>query len=223
MHKSLELDCNLVSLFEGFAESAPEALLQIAIVFIRGKCSQTVLTSIITSFLSLAKCAMSNYLTMPTKGKEVKEGGWKTKLFFVLPCMVLIATPRIICLSILASYLKGWIILVVFLMVLINGRINSHFVIRDPGQAMLGCLANVFCPVVVVEEGSTFFLKSALVGNLTHAISLILLTTLLATGQILPQPCGESQPSIFQCYNHNGTKDGYQVMRCPLKGYFVSQ
>merc|ERR1712051_259299 len=68
-------------LFEGFGESAPQACLQISIVLVQGKCSFTILRSIITSFITLTKCAVCSFLTMSTKGKEIKEASWKTKLF----------------------------------------------------------------------------------------------------------------------------------------------
>ena len=204
-------------LFEGFGESAPEAVLQIYIVLVKGRCSKIVLMSIITSFISLSNCAMGTYLTMPTKGKDVKEASWKTKLFFVLPSMIMIATPRILSLSILTSYLKEWIFLTIFLMVAINCLINSRFVWRDQAKAIFGCLVNVFCPVIIVEEGSAFFLKSALIGNLMHASSLILLAVTVVSGVLNPYPCNNSQPSILHCFTY-GNPYNYTVMRCPLTG-----
>ena len=204
-------------LFEGFGESAPEAVLQIYIVLVKGRCSKTVLMSIITSFISLSKCAMGTYLTMPTKGKDVKEASWKTKLFFVLPSMIMIATPRILSLSILTSYLKEWIFLTIFLMVAINCLANCRFVWRDPAKAIFACLINIFCPVIIVEEGSTFFLKSALIGNLMHASSLILLAVTVVSGVLNPYPCNNSQPSILHCFTY-GNPYNYTVMRCPLTG-----
>ena len=205
-------------LFEGFGESAPEAVLQIYIVLVKGRCSKTVLMSIITSFISLSKCAMGTYLTMPTKGKDVKEASWKTKLFFVLPSMIMIATPRIVSLSILTSYLKEWVFLAIFLMVVINCLANCRFVWRDPAKAIFGCLVNVFCPVIVVEDGSTFFFKSALIGTLMHAASLISLMAAILSGALNPFPCNRSQPSVLHCFTFENFVNAYPVMRCPLTG-----
>ena len=161
---------------------------------------------------------MGTYLTMPTKGKDVKEASWKTKLFFVLPSMIMIATPRILSLSILTSYLKEWILLPIFLMVAINCLANCRFVGRDPVKAIFGCLVNVFCPVIIIEEGSTFYLKSALIGNLMHALSLILLVVSVVSGALNPYPCNKTQPSIFHCFTYGNPNNTYAVMRCPLKG-----
>ena len=205
-------------LFEGFGESAPEAVLQISIVLVKGRCSQTVFMSILTSFVSLSKCAMGTYLTMPTKGKEVKEASWKTKLFFALPSMIMVATPRIVSLSILTSYVKEWVFLAIFLMFAINCLANCRFVGRDPVKAIFGCLVNVFCPVIIIEEGSTFYLKSALIGNLMHASSLILLAVSVVSGALNPYPCNKTQPSIFHCFTYGNPNNTYAVMRCPLKG-----
>ena len=161
---------------------------------------------------------MGTYLTMPTKGKEVKEASWKTKLFFALPSMIMVATPRIVSLSILTSYVKEWVFLAIFLMFAINCLANFRFVGRDPVKAIFGCLVNVFCPVIIVEEGSTFYLKSALIGNLMHALSLILLVVSVVSGALNPYPCNKTQPSIFHCFTYGNPNNTYTVMRCPLTG-----
>ena len=214
-YSKLLADLQTQKLFEGFGESAPEAVLQISIVLVKGRCSSTVFMSILTSFVSLSKCAMGTYLTMPTKGKEVKEASWKTKLFFALPSMIVIATPRLVSLSILTSYVKEWVFLAIFLMVAINCLVNCRFVRRDPSKAFFGCLVNVFCPVIIVDEGSTFFLKSALIGNLMHASSLILLAVSVVLGALNPSPCNTS---IFHCFTYGNPNNTYTVMRCPLTG-----
>jgi hypothetical protein len=152
---------------------------------------------------------------MPTKGKEVKEASWKTKLFFALPSMIMIATPRIVSLSILTSYVKEWVFLAIFLMFAINCLANCKFIGRDPAKAIFGCLVNVFCPVIIIEEGSTFYLKSALIGNLMHASSLILLAVSVVSGALNPSPCNTS---IFHCFTYGNPNNTYTVMRCPLTG-----
>ena len=74
-------------LYEGFAESAPQACLQIGIIIMQGKCSTTQIVSIIISLFSLAIAATDIFLTLPTKAKKLKEASWKTKFFIVLPTL----------------------------------------------------------------------------------------------------------------------------------------
>lgn len=216
-------------LYEGFAESAPQFSLQLCIIFIQGKCSLTVFRSIITSFVSLTKCAMSSFLTMSTKGREIKEGSWKTKLFFALPSMLFVVTPRLIALGILATYLKEWIFLVVVLMVAFNFLLNWRFLARDqkdPKKVVLGCISNVFAPVVVVEDCSAFFLKSSLISTLLYITSLIILSIVVLCGGLdstpMLTPCNTTQPSIFHCFDDIWKHENYTVLRCPLtpKGQF---
>ena len=211
-------DLQTQKLFEGFAESAPEAVLQISIILTKGTCSKAVLMSVITSFVSLSKCAVSTYVSMPTKGKTVKEASWKTNLFFALPFMIMIATLRIISLSILTSYMKEWVFLAIFFMVSINCLVNCRFVWRDPAKASLGCLTNIFAPTIVVEDSSAFFLKSSLMANLLHALSLVILMTSIVTGGFQPMPQNKTQPSIFHCFNNEAINNSHTIMRCQLKG-----
>ena len=210
-------------LFEGFGESAPQACLQISIVLVQGKCSFTILRAIITSFITLTKCAVCSFLTMSTKEKEIKEASWKTKLFFALPCMLFVVTPRLITLSILATYLKGWISMVVFLMITVNYLSNQRFLWRDqedPKKVTLGCFANIFAPVVVVEDSSAFFLRSSLISTLLYIISLIILVIAVLCGELdstpMLTPCNTTQPSIFHCFDDGGIHENYTVLRCPL-------
>ena len=224
-YSKLMSDLQDQKLYEGFGESAPQACLQIAIVLMQGKCSFTLLRAIITSFVSLTKCAVSSFLTMSTKGKEIKEASWKTKLFFALPCMLFVVTPRLITLSILATYLKGWVFMVVVVMITVNYLSNQRFLWRDqedPKKVTLGCFANIFAPVVVVEDCSAFFLKSSLISTLLYIASLIFLVIMVLFGGLdstpMLTPCNTTQPSIFHCFNDGGIHENYTVLRCPLKG-----
>ena len=210
-------------LYEGFGESAPQFSLQLCIILIQGKCSLTIFRSIVTSFVSLTKCAVNSFLTMSTKGREIKEASWKTKLFFALPSMLLIVTPRLMTLSILATYLKSWIFFVVALMVAVNFLLNWRFLSRDqkdPKKVALGCVTNVFAPVVVVEDCSAFFLKSSLISTLLHITSLIILSIVVLCGGLdstpMLTPCKTTQPSIFHCFNDHWKHENYTVLRCPL-------
>ena len=55
-------------LYEGFAESAPQFCLQMAIMLIQGNSSKIQLVSTVMSLISLTLCATDIFLSMPTKG-----------------------------------------------------------------------------------------------------------------------------------------------------------
>ena len=213
-------DIQTQRLYEGFAESAPELVLQISIIFTTGKCSKWVLLSVISSFISLAKCATNTFLTMPTIGKDIKEACWKTKFFFVLPCMLIVIPPRILTLSIMASYLKEWIVPTIFLMGIIICLANVRFILRDKKMTVLGCLTNIFAPVVIMDDGSSFFFKSSLISNLTHGCGLILLSILVLFHGIgsMVALCAKTLPSMFYCFNDVHNFENYSAKRCPFQG-----
>ena len=213
-------DLQTQKLYEGFAESAPQACLQIAIILNQGKTSEIQLAGIAISLLSLSLSATDIYLTMPTKGKEYKEATWKPKFLIVLPCMMALVIPRLIAISFITSYVKQWVFAFVFLMVAMNCLINYVFLKRDPPKAILGCLTNVFAPAIVIEDGSRFYLKSALVSNLLHVLSLITLTSLVTSGGLdstsLLIPCNKSQPAIFNCFGSQNLGDNFTMTRCQI-------
>ena len=113
---------------------------------------------------------------MPIIGKEFKESTWKPKFLIVFPCMLAIIIPRLISVGILTSYMKGYIFVILFLNVGINCLCNCKFLWRDAAEAIRGCLTNIFAPTIVIEEGSTFFIKSALVSQLMYGLSLTIFT-----------------------------------------------
>ena len=104
-------------MYEGLLESAPQACLQIAIILIQGKTSTTQLISVAFSFFSLANLASEHMMSMPTKGKEFKEASWKPRYLIFVPLMLTIVIPRVLCISLMISYLKEWIFLVGFIIV----------------------------------------------------------------------------------------------------------
>ena len=73
-HKAREQHSTLVSelqtqkLYEGFAESAPQFCLQMAIILVQGNSSKIQLVSTVMSLISLTLCATDIFLSMKTKG-----------------------------------------------------------------------------------------------------------------------------------------------------------
>ena len=120
---------------------------------------------------------------MPTIGKKFKESTWKPKFLIVFPCMLAVVIPRLISVGILTSYMKGYIFIILFLNVGVNCLCNCKFLWRDAAEAIRGCLTNIFAPILVIEENSTFFIKSALVSQFMHGASLttFMISTTMAT------------------------------------------
>ena len=207
----------------GYGESAPQACLQIAIILIQGRCSLNQLFSVILSLISLSLCATQIYLTLPTKGKTFKESSWKPKYLIVLPSMMLIVIPRIISISLMISYVKHGVLVIILLMLTVNLLTNIKFVMRDPAKTILGCLTNIFAPCIVVEEGSQFFKRSSLMSNLMHGISLVTMTTLVIFNLVQPVPCHRTQPPILHCFKGNNfEKENLSMMKCPITGKFFN-
>ena len=212
-----------LSFFSGYGESAPQACLQIAIILIQGRCSLNQLFSVILSLISLSLCATQIYLTLPTKGKTFKDSSWKPKYLIVLPSMMLIVIPRIISISLMISYVKHGVLVIILLMLIVNLLTNIKFVMRDPAKTILGCLTNIFAPCIIVEEGSQFFKKSSLTSNLMHGISLVTMTTLVIFNLVQPVPCYRTQPPILHCFKGNNFgKENLSMMKCPITGKFFN-
>ena len=76
-HKARDEYSTLVSelqtqkLYEGFAESAPQFCLQMAIILVQGNSSKIQLVSTVMSLISLTICATDIFLSMPTKGIHI--------------------------------------------------------------------------------------------------------------------------------------------------------
>ena len=67
-YSTLVSDLQTQKLYEGFAESAPQFCLQLAIMLIQGTSSSVQLVSTVMSLISLTLCATDIFLSMPTKG-----------------------------------------------------------------------------------------------------------------------------------------------------------
>ena len=191
-------------------------------MFTLGKFSKLQLISVAVSLISLSMAATDIFLTMPTKGKTFKEGTWKPKFLIVLPCMLSIVIPRLFSISLLTSYIKGWIFLVIFLMVFIGCLCCYKFIWRDPAKAILGTLTNLFAPAIIIEDGSAFFLKSAMLSNLIHSTCLVIFTISMVMGGFNSSsmlfPCDKTQPSVFHCFADTGIQGNFTTKRCPIAG-----
>ena len=187
-----------------------------------GKFSTTQLVSVAVSLISLSMSATDIFLTMPTKGKEFKEGTWKPKFLIVLPCMLSIVIPRLFSISLLTSYIKGWIFVVIFIIVSIGCLCCYKFIWRDRAKAILGILTNIFAPTIVIEDCSAFFLKSAMLSNLMHSTCLVIFTISMVSRRFdsspMLFPCDKTQPSIFHCFADMGNQGNFTTMRCPIAG-----
>ena len=67
-YSTLVSDLQTQKLYEGFAESAPQFCLQMAIILVQGNSSKIQLVSTVMSLISLTICATNIFLSMPTKG-----------------------------------------------------------------------------------------------------------------------------------------------------------
>ena len=187
-----------------------------------GKFSATQLISVVGSLISLCLAATDIFLTLPTKGKQFKEVTWKPRFLIVLPCMLSIVIPRLLSISFVTSFIHGWIFLVVLLMTGIGCLCCYKFIRRDPAKAILGTLTNLFAPTIIIEDGSAFFLKSAMVSNMMHSACLVIFTISMVMNGFDSSPhlipCGypNSRPSIFHCYNDTSIQgNSISMKRCP--------
>ena len=140
--------------------------------------------------------------------------------------MMVIVIPRLISISFIISYLKQWTFVIILSMVIFSCLANFRFLKRDPGKTFLGCLTNIFAPAIVIDEGSTFFLKSAIISNIMHCGSLIILALFVTSGALdstcLLLPHGKTQPAIFHCFrNDDYIQNSNNIMRCPILGEMI--
>ena len=203
-------------LYEGFAESAPQACLQIAIIIMQGTCSRMQIFSIVISLFSLAIAATDIFLTLPTKQKKIKEASWKTKFLIVLPTMIVIFLPRILTISLVVSYIKEYIFLILTILMITNLIANTHFLKRDPGQVILGLFTNLFAPNIVIEEGSAFYQRSSILPNVIYSLVQIALLLMVVFGVIIPIPCKKTESTIFHCFLGDMNDNSTFMKRCPL-------
>ena len=207
-----------MKLFEVFGESAPQATLQIAIVLQLGTLSATQLFSIITSLLSLTLGASEIMLMMETKGKEVKEASWMATWLLVFPVMFCIVVPRILSTSLIMAYTKGYVFIFMFLFIALCLVCCQHYLQRDAGHVVVGCLTNLFAPCIVIEEGSKFFKRSGVVASILHSLGLIGLLLFVIGGGIglCPDTAANRHSPILHCFEGRSQTDAKTFQRCQI-------
>ena len=207
-----------MKLFEVFGESAPQATLQIAIVLQLGTLSATQLFSIITSLLSLTLGASEIMLMMETKGKEVKEASWMATWLLVFPVMFCIVVPRILSTSLIMAYTKEYVFIFMFLFIALCLVCCQHYLRRDAGHVVVGCLTNLFAPCIVIEEGSKFFKRSGVVASILHSLGLIGLLLFVIGGNIglCPDTAANRHSPILHCFEGRSQTDAKTFQRCQI-------
>ena len=102
-------------LLEAFGESGPQFILQTSIILQTNPTCKNmeIWTSValITSFVSLLATMMTTFLKMPHLTETDRTGPFQTSknLLIVGPVMILIATPRLLVLSIFFASVKYWV------------------------------------------------------------------------------------------------------------------
>ena len=191
-----------MKLFEAFGESAPQAALQLGIVLQVGTVSYTQIFTICTSLFSLTLGASEILLMLATKDKPVKETSWKVTWLLAFPAMFMVVVPRILSLSLIIAYAKGYFLVFIVAFIILNICINFHHFQRDPPEVMLGILTNLFASCIVVQEGSGFYKRSAIASSLLHALGLLCLFSLVLGNAINPCPETDSNrhSPVLHCF-----------------------
>ena len=191
-----------MKLYETFGESAPQAALQIGIVLQVGTVSPTQIFTICTSLFSLTLGASEILLMMATKDKPVKEASWKATWLLVFPAMFLVVVPRILTLSLIMAYTKGYFLLFVVAFFVINLLINLDHLRRDPSEVMVGILTNLFASCIVIQEGSGFYKRSGIASSFLHALGLLCLFFLMLGNTIstCPDTSINRHSPILHCF-----------------------
>ena len=198
-------DFQRMKLYEAFGESAPQAVLQLGIVLQLGTVSPIQIFTICTSLFSLTLGASEILLMMATKDKPVKEASWKATWLLIFPAMFMVVVPRILSLSLIMAYTKGYFLLFIVTFFLLNMLLNLKHLIRDPPEVMVGILTNLFAPCIVVQEGSGFYKRSGIVSSLLHALGLFCLFLLMLGNTIntCPDTTVNRHSPILHCFQLN--------------------
>ena len=146
---SLKTEFQEMKLYEAFGEACPQAILQVSIIMQLGYITPLQCFTIATSVFSFSRNSSSIFLSMKTKRQDIKEASWK-EMIIVFPTMFCIVIPRIVSLSMIAAYKKDYFANVLVTMVIANAVVNLAHFKRDPGQAFLGVMTNIFAPCIIV-------------------------------------------------------------------------
>ena len=225
-------------LYEAFGESAPQAALQLSIIFQQGFSTNFQILTICVSLVALALSASDIYMKMPTKGIEIKQDDWRNKYFKVVPIMTLTIITRITSISLMISYLKGWTLLYVACFILVGFLSNSRYFKKDFNLAFLATLTNIFAPCIVIDERSKFLSISSSTATFCHIFGLIGLflvvrfkvvnftpnpnqdITSSMQSHLMPNPKDKKYFSIFHCLEMPEKAKKvlpHDIMRCRYK------
>ena len=203
---SLKTEFQEMKLYEAFGEACPQAILQVSIIMQLGYITPLQCFTIATSVFSFSRNSSSIFLLMKTKRKDIKEASWK-EMIIVFPTMFCIVIPRIVSLSMIAAYKKDYFANVLVTMVIANTVVNLAHFKRDPGQAFLGVMTNIFAPCIIIEEGSGFFRRSGITSSVLHCLAQISLFCLVFYHVF--EPCPDFDDRIYvpvsHCYIYNDT------------------
>ena len=206
---SLKTEFQEMKLYEAFGEACPQAILQVSIIMQLGYITPLQCFTIATSVFSFSRTSSSIFLLMKTKRKDIKEASWK-EMIIVFPTMFCIVIPRIVSLSMIAAYKKDYFANVLVTMVIANTVVNLAHFKRDPGQAFLGVMTNIFAPCIIVEEGSGFFRRSGVTSSILHIIAQVSLFCLVYFNILIPpRPFVDANQRIYvpnvHCFVSNRT------------------
>ena len=208
-------DFQKMKLYEAFGESAPQAALQIGIVLQVGTLSTTQIVTICTSFLSLTLGASEILLMMATKDKSIKESSWKATWLLIFPAMFMVVVPRIMTISLIIAYTKGFFLIFIAVFLVLSIGINFHHLKRDPPEVMVGMLTNLFAPAIVVQEGSGFYKRSGIGSSLLHVLGILSLFLMVIGNTIdtCPDSNTNRQAPILHCFRGKFSPD-FSIQRC---------
>ena len=221
--KKLMTEFQELKLYEAFGEAAPQAVLQIGIIFQLGYVTPMQIFTVTTSLFSFSQASTDIFLIMKTKRKDIRQASWKEKYLFVFPAMVTIVYPRIVSLSLIAIYAKQYFFVFTTLMVVTNILVNHKEFTRNPGEVFLGAMTNIFSPCIVNEEGSGFYKRSGKTSSVLHIIAQITLFCLVFFQTI--KPCPNSDSHIFSpmmhCFQGNISRSSHHLATCKVEDLSV--
>ena len=210
-------DFQELRLYEVFAESAPQAAMQLSIMLQLGYLTQVQILTISTSLFSVAYGSTNIYLLKPTIHCPFKTKTWQETWLMAFPAMVLIMLPRMISWSIMIAYVKQYTAIVILVFVILSVLFSINYLKKDLHNVLIGTLTNLFSPCIVYDEGSSFYLKSSIIAICNHIVAQTLLFILVMT-QIL-DPGTSKSPPILHCFKLTSGDSRFMISRCPQNSF----
>ena len=99
------------------------------------------------------------------------------------------------------AYTKAWAIAFISLFVVVGLLVNFYpYVKRDPAEAFIGVATNLFSPCIVIDEGSKFLVRSSVLATLLHCLNLVLLVSLVVSGNGFLPIANQPHPPLIHCF-----------------------